>query len=51
MEKIPYMLIIGDKEAETNSVSVRSRSGGDLGQMPFEALLEKLLREIKEKVC
>ncbi|MCI8412750.1 MAG: threonine--tRNA ligase [Clostridia bacterium] len=51
MEKIPYMLVIGDKEAELDCVSVRSRSGGDLGQMKFADLLEKLLKEIDEKVC
>ncbi len=51
MEKIPYMLVIGDKEAESDCVSVRSRSGGDLGQMKFADLLEKLLKEIDEKVC
>ncbi|MCI8595914.1 MAG: threonine--tRNA ligase [Clostridia bacterium] len=51
MEKIPYMLIIGDKEAENDCVSVRSRGAGDLGQMKFTELLEKLLEEIDKKVC
>ncbi len=51
IEKIPYMLIIGDKEAESDCVSVRSRSSGDLGQMKFTELLEKLLEEIDKKVC
>lgn len=51
MEKIPYMLIIGDKEAETGCVSVRSRSAGDLGQMKLSELIDKLLEEIDKKVC
>ena len=51
VEKIPYMLIIGDKEAESDCVSVRSRSEGDLGQMPLSALLEKLSEEIDKKIC
>jgi threonyl-tRNA synthetase len=46
LEKIPYMLVIGDKEAENGVVAVRSRSGGDLGTMTFEAFLSKILTEI-----
>ena len=42
MSKIPYMLIIGDKEESSNSVSVRHRSGDDLGVMSFEDLINKL---------
>ncbi len=49
MEKIPYMLIIGEKEIEENVVSVRSRKDGVLGSMPLEAFLEKALTEIREK--
>lgn len=45
LEKIPYMLIVGDKEMEENKVSVRSRKEGDLGVMEKEALLSKLLLE------
>jgi len=41
----------GDKEAEADCVSVRSRSAGDLGQMKFDELLDKLLEEIDKKVC
>jgi threonyl-tRNA synthetase len=47
--KIPYMLVIGDKEAEAGTVSVRSRKGGDLGQTTMAAFTEKLLKEIAEK--
>jgi len=50
MEKIPYMLVLGDKEAESGQVSVRSRSEGDLGAMSwddFSALLGTVIREKK----
>ncbi len=45
MQKIPYMLIIGPKEAESGMVSVRSRSAGDQGGMSLAALMEKLKAE------
>lgn len=45
MERIPYMLIVGEKEAETRSVSVRRRGEGDLGRMPVERFLEMLGQE------
>ncbi|MDE7394581.1 MAG: threonine--tRNA ligase, partial [Clostridiales bacterium] len=50
MEKVPYMVIIGDKETEANCVSVRGRKDGDLGQMSLDALLTKLNDEIAKKV-
>ncbi len=49
LEKTPYMLIIGDKEVEEGTLSVRSRFEGDLGSMRIEALSEKLLDEIRNK--
>ena len=45
MQKIPYMVIIGEKEAEAGTVSVRSRQDGDLGSMPVEDFL-KLIKEV-----
>ena len=42
LERIPYMLIIGEKEVKTNSVSVRKRDDGDLGNMPIKQFLEVL---------
>ncbi|MGM9588666.1 MAG: threonine--tRNA ligase [Faecousia sp.] len=48
-EKVPYMLIIGDKEAEEKAVAVRSRKEGDLGTMPLMDLVEKLEVEIRTK--
>ncbi|MCI7401483.1 MAG: threonine--tRNA ligase [Christensenella sp.] len=45
-EKIPYMLIIGDKDVEANVVSVRRRGEGDLGQMPLSEFIDKVLNDI-----
>ena len=42
MEKVPYMLVIGDKEVETHTVAVRTREGKDLGAMEMDAFLEKI---------
>ncbi len=49
LEKIPYMLIIGEKEIENSSVSVRSRKDGDIGSMSVEAFIDKITNEIKNK--
>ncbi len=46
LEKIPYMLIIGDKEVETNTVSVRKRGGVDLGSMSIEEFTAMIRNEI-----
>ena len=45
LQKIPYMLILGDKEVEENKVSVRTRTGGDEGQIGLDDLIEKLNAE------
>lgn len=47
LQKIPYMLIIGDKEVEANAVGVRSRKDGDIGQMPVEEFINRIQEEIK----
>lgn len=49
MQKIPYMLILGPREAEAGVVSVRSRSAGDQGGMKIEALIEKLKAEVASR--
>ena len=49
VDKIPYMLVIGDKEAEGGVVSVRHRKDGDLGTMTLEAFIGKALTEIATK--
>ena len=48
LEKIPYMLILGGKEAEAGTVSVRHRSKGDLGPRPVEQFISDLKAEIEE---
>ncbi len=50
LQKIPYMLILGDKEVSSNSVGVRVRKQGDIGQMPLNDFIEKIKKEIDEKV-
>ena len=50
MEKVPYMLIIGDKEAEAGLVSVRRRGEGDLGTMSADEFKSMVEREVKELV-
>jgi threonyl-tRNA synthetase len=49
LEKIPYMLVIGDKELEQGTVAVRSRKDGDLGTMPLEEFLSKALTQVATK--
>ena len=48
MEKVPYMLIVGQKEEETGTVSVRSRDDGDLGSQELAAFIQKVVEEGKE---
>ncbi len=50
LQKVPYMLIIGDKEKEAGTVSVRHRSDGDLGAMTVDAFVEKLSKDVREKI-
>jgi len=47
--KIPYMLVVGQKEAEENTVSVRSRSAGDEGAKALDAFIDEILKEIETK--
>ena len=49
MQKLPYMLVVGDREAESGAVAVRTRSGEDLGAMPLDDFAAKLLEEIRTK--
>ncbi len=50
MQKLPYMLVVGDREAENGTVAVRTRAGEDLGAMPLDDFLAKIGREIAERV-
>ncbi len=47
LQKIPYMLILGDKEIEANAVGVRSRKDGDIGQMRLAEFMEKIKKEVE----
>lgn len=47
LQKVPYMLVIGDKEIEANAVGVRSRTDGDIGQMKLDEFVEKVVDEVK----
>ncbi len=49
MQKTPYMLVVGDKEAESGTVAVRTRAGKDLGAMPLEDFLAKITGEIRSR--
>ncbi|MFH1346932.1 MAG: His/Gly/Thr/Pro-type tRNA ligase C-terminal domain-containing protein, partial [Spirochaetota bacterium] len=49
LKKIPYILVVGDKEIAADSVSIRQRSKGDLGTLKLNELIEKLKKEINEK--
>jgi len=49
MEKVPYMIIIGEREEKNNKISVRIRSGKDLGQMDLDKFIQKIGQEIDEK--
>ncbi|HOM68515.1 MAG TPA: His/Gly/Thr/Pro-type tRNA ligase C-terminal domain-containing protein, partial [Candidatus Paceibacterota bacterium] len=49
IQKIPYALVIGDKELKSKTVAIRDRDKGDLGEISLDKLLEKLTKEIKSK--
>ena len=49
LEKLPYMLVVGAKETESNTVAVRSRKDGEKGAMPVDQFISELLLEIAEK--
>ncbi len=49
-QKVPYMLVIGDREMEDGQVALRRRNGENPGAMSVEAFIELALREIEEKI-
>jgi threonyl-tRNA synthetase len=49
MQRIPYMLVIGARELENNTVAVRTRSGEDLGGMPLGAFIAHLKNDIASR--
>ena len=50
LQKLPYLLVVGDKERESNTVAVRARGGIDLGVMPVDAFVTRLQQDIAKKV-
>ncbi|MCD6545252.1 MAG: threonine--tRNA ligase, partial [Thermotogae bacterium] len=50
LEKVPYMLIVGDREMEDKKVAVRLRNGKDIGEIAVDELIENLKKEINEKL-
>jgi threonyl-tRNA synthetase len=50
MQKLPYLLVAGEREMQSGQVAVRTRKGEDLGSMPVQALIERLQGEVKAKV-
>lgn len=49
LEKVPYMVLMGDKDIESQAISVRDRRQGDIGQMSVEAFAEKLVKEVEDR--
>jgi threonyl-tRNA synthetase len=49
VQKVPYMLVVGDREAEAGAVAVRPRTGDDLGAMPISDIQERILEEVASK--
>lgn len=49
LEKVPYMVVIGDKDVEAGTVSVRSRKKGDLGSMPVDEFIKLITEEVETK--
>ena len=49
MQKLPYMLVVGDKEKEAGTVAVRTRGGVDLGTMPVDEFVAKITAQIKSR--
>ncbi len=47
LEKVPYMLVVGEKEIEENTVGVRSRAGGDIGAVKLQEFVDKVSKEVK----
>jgi len=50
LQKLPYQLVVGDKEVAANAVAVRTRSGSDLGQMPLDEFIGRLKSELPQPV-
>ena len=51
LQKVPYMLVVGDREAADGAVAVRSRSGGDLGSQQLDAFIASVRQEVETRSC
>jgi threonyl-tRNA synthetase len=49
LQKVPYMLVVGDREAADGTVAVRSRAGGDLGARSVEEFIATALEDVRNK--
>jgi threonyl-tRNA synthetase len=49
LQKVPYMLVVGDKEAEAGAAALRSRSGEDLGPLPLYQVIDRLKDEVANR--
>jgi len=49
LQKVPYMLVVGDREAESGSVAVRHRKHGDLGAKPLHQFIEEVSKLVESK--
>ncbi|MEA4827109.1 MAG: His/Gly/Thr/Pro-type tRNA ligase C-terminal domain-containing protein, partial [Clostridium sp.] len=50
LEKVPYMLVLGEREMNEKNLAVRSRDEGDLGSMNLDTFIEKIIKETEERV-
>ena len=49
LKRVPYLLVVGDKEMESGEIAVRSRKGDDLGKMSIDAFIDKAMSEVDNK--
>jgi threonyl-tRNA synthetase len=49
MQRVPYLLVVGDKEKESRTVAVRTRDGNDLGSLPLEDVVEMFSQESAQR--
>jgi threonyl-tRNA synthetase len=49
VQKLPYIVVVGDKERDSNTVAVRARGNVDLGPMPLDSLIERLEGEVASR--
>jgi threonyl-tRNA synthetase len=49
LKRVPYLLVVGDKEMESGEIAVRSRKGDDLGKMSIQAFIDKAMSEVDSK--